>query len=327
MASPSPSLHRPVAKQKLPENSLEKSNGASSKVVDAALEAAGRTFSSQPAANFDGDTTGASKIEPGRSKLKGAFLMPIDRIRPDPNQPRKQIAPDHLRQLVASIKRVGILQPITLQYIEGDDIYQILSGECRFTAARAAGLKNLPVWVKTPKNEEVLLHQVIENWHRSDLNPFDLADSLAQLKDANGLSQADLSRSTGKNKSEISRLLSLLDLDADVQKLARDDSTGRITKRHLFAVARLKVGDQMKLVNRIVNQDLTAMDVERYVQRIEQPKGRRKTTGAPVTRRKYTTKHASVLLTFRKKEVNDDDVLFALQELRGQIRAGRNELN
>lgn len=253
--------------------------------------------------------------------------MAVDRIRPDPNQPRKQIAPDHLKQLVASIKRVGILQPITLQYIEGDDIYQILSGECRFTAAKAAGLENLPVWVKTPKNEEVLLHQVIENWHRSDLNPFDLADSLSQLKDANGFSQADLSRSTGKNKSEISRLLSLLELDADVQKIARDDASGRITKRHLFAVARLDADGQKKLVNRIVKQDLTAMDIERYVQRLEQPKGKGKVIGAPVTRRKYVTKHATVLLTFRKKEVNDDDVLLALQELKALIKAGRNELN
>lgn len=100
--------------------------------------------------------------------------MPVNRIRPDPNQPRKHIAPDHLAQLVASIKRVGILQPITIRYIEGDDIYQIVSGECRFTAAKAANLETVPAWIKSPKNEEILLHQVIENWHRSDLNPFDL---------------------------------------------------------------------------------------------------------------------------------------------------------
>ena len=253
--------------------------------------------------------------------------MAVDRIRPDPNQPRKYIDPDHLRQMVASIKSVGILQPITLQYIEGDDIYQILSGECRYTAAKVAGLQAVPVWVKTPRNEEVLLHQVIENWHRSDLNPFDLADSLAQLKDANGFSQTDLAKSTGKNKSEISRLLSLLELDADVQKIARDDPTGRITKRHLFAVVRLDVESQKKLVNRIQKQDLTAMDVERYVQRIEQTKRHCKTVGAPVTCRKYTTKHASILLTFRKKEVDDDDVLFALHELKSQIKTGQHEAN
>ena len=69
------------------------------------------------------------------------------------------------------------------------------------------------------------------------------------------------------------------------------------------------------------------MDVERYVQRVEQPIGRGKTAGAPVTRRKYATKHASVLLTFRKKEVGDDDVLLALDELKAQIKNGRLELN
>lgn len=246
--------------------------------------------------------------------------MSVDRIRPDPNQPRKRIAPEHLEELVASIKRVGILQPITLRYIEAEDVYQILSGECRFTAAKAAGLEVVPVWVKTPKSEEILLHQIIENWHRSDLNAFDLADSLAQLKAANGFSQTDLANSTGKNKSEISRLLSLLELAPDVQKIARDDDSGRITKRHLFAVARLDIERQQKLIHRIQKDDLTALDLERYVKRLETPKDKASARGAPVTRRRYMTRHASVLLTFRKNEVTDGDVLFALDELRRQIK-------
>lgn len=246
--------------------------------------------------------------------------MSVDRIRPDPNQPRKRIAPEHLEELVASIKRVGILQPITLRYIEADDIYQILSGECRFTAAKAAGLEAVPVWVKTPKSEEILLHQIIENWHRSDLNPFDLADSLAQLRAANGFSQTDLANSTGKNKSEISRLLSLLELDPNVQKIARDDDSGRITKRHLFAVARLDTDHQQKLIHRIQKDDLTALDIERYVQRVDKPKGTANSPGAPVTRRRYLTKHASIWLTFRKKEVSDSDIVLALDEVKRQIR-------
>jgi len=248
--------------------------------------------------------------------------MPIGRIRPDPNQPRKQIAPEHLAQLVASIKRVGILQPITLQYIDQDDVYQILSGECRFTAAKAASLGEVPVWVKSPKNEDVLLHQVIENWHRSDLNPFDLADSLAQLRDSNGLSQSELARSTGKNKSEISRLLSLLELDPDVQKIARDDSSGRITKRHLFAVARLSPARQKKLVHRIQQVNLSALDVERVVARAEKSKASATAAGAPWTRRKYQMTQASVVLTFRKRDVSDDDVLEVIDELRSQIANG-----
>lgn len=248
--------------------------------------------------------------------------MSIERIRPDPDQPRKRIAPEHLKQLVASIKRVGILQPITLRYVEQDDIYQILSGECRYTAAKAAGLKTVPVWVKTPKNEEVLLHQVIENWHRSDLNPFDLADSLAQLKDSNGLSQADLAKSTGKNKSEISRLLSLLELDPDVQKIAREDSSSRITKRHLFAIARLDTVRQKKLVSRIQKDNLTAMDVERTVARLEKPKEK---AGAPWTRRTYRTAQATIAFTFRRREVTNVDVLEALDDLREQISVGETE--
>jgi len=147
--------------------------------------------------------------------------MPLDRIRPDPNQPRKRIPPEYLAELTETVKRHGILQPITLRYAEGDDVYIILSGECRYTAAKAAGLETIPVWVKTPKSEEILLHQIVENWTRSDLNPFELADSLSQIRDANGYNQSQLANVTGKNKSEVSRLLSLLDLNPDVQLLAR----------------------------------------------------------------------------------------------------------
>ena len=245
--------------------------------------------------------------------------MPLHRIRPDPNQPRKRVHPEYLTELTETVKRHGILQAITLRYAEDDDAYIILSGECRYTAAKAAGLETVPVWVKTPKTEEILLHQIIENWTRSDLNPFELADSLSQIRDANGYSQTELAKVTGKNKSEISRLLSLLDLSPDVQQIARDDNTGRVTKRHLFAIARLDVDKQQWMIERIQREDITALDVERYVGRSQAAGPRANKKGAPVTRRRYATHQASVLLTFRKKEVTDGDVVRALSEIKDQI--------
>ena len=248
--------------------------------------------------------------------------MPIQLIRPDPNQPRKRVHPEYLAELTETVKRHGILLPITLRYVEKDNVYIILSGECRYTAAKAAGLETVPVWVKTPKTEEILLHQIIENWTRSDLNPFELADSLSQIRDANGYSQTELAKVTGKNKSEISRLLSLLDLSPDVQQIARDDNTGRITKRHLFAIARLDVDKQQWMIERIQREDITALDVERYVGRSQAAGPRANKKGAPVTRRRYTTQRATVVLTFRKKEVANDDVLAALSEIKDQIERG-----
>ena len=85
------------------------------------------------------------------------------------------------------------------------------------------------------KEDQVLQHQIVENWQRLDMHPFDLADALARLRDANGYSQQDLARETGKSEGEISKLLAILDLDPAVQKAAREDQSGRITRRHLYA--------------------------------------------------------------------------------------------
>ena len=246
--------------------------------------------------------------------------MPIHRIRPDPDQPRKRVDPQYIEELTETVRCHGILQPITLRYVEEDNIYLILSGECRYRAAKDAGLDTVPVWVKTPKNEHILLHQVIENWTRSDLNPFELADSLSQIRDANGYTQTKLASVTGKNKSEVSRLLSLLDLHPSVQKIARDDNTGRITKRHLFAIARLDTDKQSQIIRRVQQNDLTALDVERYVARCHSPQTDTMKKGAPVARRRFATSHANVVLTFRKSEVTDQDVLFALSEVTNQVQ-------
>ena len=287
--------------------------------MSAALVAADETFSSS-AVPFGSESTTTGPVEPGRSKLKGAFEMPLDRIRPDPNQPRKKIDPQYLGELTKTVKQHGILQPITLRYDEQNDVYLILSGECRYTAAKAAGLDRVPVWVRTPKNEEILLQQVIENWTRSDLNPFELADSLAQIRDANQYNQTQLANATGKNKSEVSRLLSILELDAETQRIARDDSTGRITKRHLFAIARLAPDEQKKMLARVQRDDVTALDLERAIARQRKTSTGAAKRGAPVTYRRYSTKQASVVLTFRKQEVSDEDVLYVLSEIRRQIK-------
>ena len=105
------------------------------------------------------------------------------------------------------MRRLGILQPITVRYIETENIYRIITGERRYHAACEAGLAEIPCWVQSPKEEEVLLHQIVENWQRLDMHPYDLADALARLRDANGYSQQDLARETGKSEGEISKLL------------------------------------------------------------------------------------------------------------------------
>src|SRR5207244_3650143 len=107
---------------------------------------------------------------------------------------------------------------------------QIISGERRYQASLGAGLAEVPCWVQTPREQEVLLRQIVENWQRADLHPYDLADALVGLRDAFHLTQKQLAKMTGKPESDISRILSLLKLNAAVQRQARQDKTGTISR-------------------------------------------------------------------------------------------------
>src|SRR5207247_2425414 len=88
---------------------------------------------------------------------------PAASARPPPAQPRRRLEEQSLAELTASVERLGILQPITVRYLEGEDVYQIISGERRYQAAKGLGMATIPCWVKTPKAEEVLVHQIVEN--------------------------------------------------------------------------------------------------------------------------------------------------------------------
>ena len=197
--------------------------------------------------------------------MGGAFSIRIDRIRPDPTQPRRQFDATAHHELAASIKKLGVLQPITVRYVEADDIYQIITGERRYRAAQAIGLSEIPCWVKMPKSEEVLVHQIVENWHRKELHPFEIADALAQLRDANDYSQRQLATETGKPEAEISKFLKLLELSPAVQKEAREDATGVMSFRHLYNIARLKPAEQATVAATVREQGLSAVDTERLV--------------------------------------------------------------
>ena len=286
----------------------------------AAERAAEQAFRKKASLPFRDEETSGGKVEEGRRRLKGAFLINTSRIEPDPDQPRKKIDPTYLTELTASVKRLGILQPITVRYVADTDRYRIIAGECRFTAAKNAYVKEVPCWVKDSKKEQILLEQIVENWQRSDLNPFELADSLAILRDANGFTQVQLAEHTGKSKAEISKLLSILDLEPDVQKLARDDTTRHVSKRHLFALARLDAEVQKRTILRIQRDNLTALDTERYVTRRLEKEKKSDKRGPEYMRRRFVITRATALFTFRKTNVTDQDVLDAVSEIKEQIK-------
>ena len=255
----------------------------------------------------------------GRKRLGGAFLIDAARIRPDPNQPRKRFDTDSQKKLIASVKRLGILQPITVHFLESEDIYQIISGERRYSAAKEANLNEIPCWIQTPQEKDILLHQIVENWQRLDMHPYDLADALARLRDANGYSQKEIAKATGKSEGEISKLLSMLDLDPAVQKLAREDATGFVTKRHLYAVRTLPAEKQQALIRKVQDEGITADETEKRVAAHSDRHRGPKRCGAPVSCHRFKTSLASISMTFRKRDVTTEDILGALDEATKQV--------
>lgn len=246
-------------------------------------------------------------------------MIEIERIEPDPEQPRKKLDPQKLDELAQSIKRHGLFQPIMVRYVEKSDRYRIVAGERRYRAANRAGLTELACCVKTPDAEDVLLHQIVENWQRADLNPFELADSLAILRDANGYSQQQLAKETGKSKGEISKLLAILDLPAEVQALAREDQTGRIAKRHLYAMRTVPTEQQLQFLRDLQQGRQTTESIEQ----IAQQRQRIRTTGdrrnSNWQRRTFKTDKAKVSFVFRQSHITDLDIINAVRDVQAQL--------
>jgi len=281
------------------------------------LQAAETTFTAPSRLPLAGNPATSAGPVQGRRRLGGASLIEIGRLRPDPQQPRKRYEPAAEAELLASVKRHGILQPITVRYVAGEDGYRIIAGERRYRAARSAGLAEVPCWIQTPREEEVLLHQIVENWQRLDMHPYDLADALARLRESTGMSQKEIAEATGKSEGEISKLFALLDLSPAVQKLARDDTAGRITKRHLYAVRTLPAERQEAVLRQSQEQGLTAQETEKLASREQQKlEGSPARRGAPVSYHRFRTTNATVSFTFRRKDVGPEDILAALDEVR-----------
>ena len=148
---------------------------------------------------------------------------------------------------------------------------------------------------------------------------------MARLGEANGLSQREIAQATAKSEDEISKTLSLLDLDPAVQKLARDDTTGHVTKRHLYAVRQLPPDRQQKLIAKIQSQGITADEAEKIASKEKERLEGRARPGAPFSCHRFRTTQATVSLTFRRKDTGREDILRALDEVREQLEERRDE--
>lgn len=185
--------------------------------------------------------------------------LPVESLRPNPNQPRRQFPEEAMAELVASVREKGIIQPLIVRAIpDADDTYEIVAGERRWRAAQAAQLHDVPVIVREYSDTEVLEIAIIENIQRADLNPLDEATAYRQLMDRFGHTQDQLATALGKSRSHIANLLRLLNLPEEVQALVVD---GRLSAGH----ARALIGhpDAVALADKILAQGLSVRETER----------------------------------------------------------------
>lgn len=184
------------------------------------------------------------------------MMLPISSIKPNEEQPRKRFDEKRLAELAESIKQYGIIQPILVKK-EGA-LYRIVAGERRFRAAQLAGLTKVPVTIF--KGEEEYQVSLIENLQREDLNPIEIAEAYNELMERFKYTQDELSKKVGKSRSEVSNSMRLLNLCEKVKDLVR---RGELSTGQVRPLAVLCHDEQELILERILNEKLTARQVEK----------------------------------------------------------------
>ncbi len=189
----------------------------------------------------------------------------ISLIAPNPDQPRRSFDEEALDELAASIRELGVIQPLSLRDV-GDGRYQIIAGERRWRAASRAGLRTVPAYVRTVSDSEVTEMALIENIQREDLNAIEVALAFKKLLDNYHLTQERLSERIGKKRATIANHLRLLKLPAEIQLGLRDKKLDMGHARALLAVEDPK--HQLKLYNMILKEGLSVRKVEEMARTI-----------------------------------------------------------
>ena len=183
----------------------------------------------------------------------------ISRIVPNPDQPRRTFDEESLDELAASIRELGVVQPLTLRLAD-DGNYQIIAGERRWRAASRAGLLSVPAYVRTASDSEMTEMALIENIQREDLNAIEVALGFKKLIDTYNLTQERLSERLGKKRATIANHLRLLRLPAEIQLGLRDRKLDMGHARAILAVEDPKI--QLRIYKRILKEGLSVRAVE-----------------------------------------------------------------
>ena len=218
-------------------------------------------------------STPAEAFEAGLQEVDGARFaeIPLTQIIPNPRQPRRSFDEDEMSELVHSIKEVGLLQPVIVRST-GPDKYELVMGERRWRATREAGLDTIGAIVRDTSDVDLLRDALLENLHRSQLNPLEEASAYQQLLDDFGCTHEELAERIGRSRPQISNTLRLLKLSPTVQRRVAAGVLSAGHARALVAVSNSEIQD--RLAQRVVAEGLSVRALEEIV--TVEPDGKRR---------------------------------------------------
>ncbi|HEY2117804.1 MAG TPA: ParB/RepB/Spo0J family partition protein [Candidatus Acidoferrum sp.] len=240
-------------------------------------------------------------------------MIPVDQIRPNPDQPRKALG--DLRELTESVREKGVLEPLLVRMVPGEDFYHIISGERRYHASRAAGLREVPCIEKKVDDAETLEIALIENVQRKDLTPFEEADGLYRLQEQFEYTHEDMAKKIGRARSSVTETLSLRNIPESLRKKCLEH--GVQSKSLLLQIARQPTEKKMmEMLHRILAGGLT---------RDEARKERKEEQGGPQRPQPFIFHYEpeddafKFRLQFKKSHVSREELVRTLREILAQL--------
>jgi len=240
-------------------------------------------------------------------------MIPVDQIRPNPDQPRKALG--DLRELTESIRAKGVLEPLLVRYVPREDCYYIISGERRYHASRAAGLREVPCIEKMADEAETLEIALIENLQRKDLTPFEEADGLYRLAEQFDYTHDDVAKKIGKARSSVTETLTLRNIPEGLRKKCLE--SGIVSKGLLLQIAKQPTERRMlEMFARILQGGLTRDEARK--ERAEEKTGPQKPQPF-VFHYEPENEAFKFRLQFKKSHVSRDELIRTLREILTQL--------
>jgi ParB family chromosome partitioning protein len=229
-----------------------------------------------PVAAPANDWQGSQRKTPSAPPHESVYHIEVDKISPNPHQPRRDFNEAELQELAASIREFGVLQPLIVTKIERDMDYgtgveyQLVAGERRLRAARLAGLPRVPAIVRaTPTAKESLEMAVVENIQRADLNPIETARSYAKLQEQFGLTQREVAARMGKSREVVANALRLLNLPTAMQDAIAQNKMSESQGRILLAVS--DPAQQQQIFEQVTTNNMSVRELRNTVARMQKP--------------------------------------------------------